>query len=46
MFVNILPCSHITITGYQHEDPEACLERWNSVVATMDQVCSRVGSEK
>ena len=46
VFVNILFCSHITITGYQHEDPRSCLERWNSVVTNMDQVCSRVGREK
>ena len=44
--VNILSCSHITITGYHHEDPRACLERWNSVVTNMDRACSRVGSEK
>ena len=39
-------CSHITITGYQHEDPRSCLERWNSVVTNMDQVCAKVGREK
>lgn len=37
---------HITITGYEHDDPRACLEKWNDVVDVMDQVCSRLGEDK
>ena len=46
VFVNLLSCSHITITGYEHDDPRACLEKWNDVVDVMDQVCSRLGEDK
>ena len=46
VFVNLLSCSHITITGYEHDDPRACLQHWNHVVANMDRVCSLLGSER
>ena len=37
---------HITISGYQHDDPRACLEKWNTMVELMDTVCQNLGPDR
>ena len=41
-----LVCRHITITGYKHDNPQACLRRWNTEVKTMMEVCQEVGRDR
>ena len=41
-----LSCRHITITGYQHDDPRGALERWNNVMTKMSGVCTEIGSDR
>ena len=47
MIINIYPFQrHITITGYQHDDPRACLEKWNAVMTAMNTVCNSIGPNR
>ena len=39
-------CRHITITGYQHDNPEACLRKWNVEIEKMMGVCKKVGTDR
>merc|ERR1712142_246681 len=36
----------ITITGYFHDDPRGCLQKWNKVMEAMNTVCTNVGPAK
>jgi len=36
----------ITITGYDHDNPRECLQRWNNVVFVMDKVCNKLGDSR
>ena len=49
---NLLPPSnrgtvsrHITITGYEHDNPESCLRRWNMEITKMAAVCELVSAD-
>ena len=39
-------CRHITITGYQHDNPEACLRKWNMEIEKMVRVCRKIGRDR
>ena len=48
---NLLPATnratvsrHITITGYEHDNPESCLRRWNMEITKMAAVCELVSA--
>lgn len=36
----------VTISGYRHDDPRQCLERWNKVVSTMNEQCTEIGPDR
>ena len=42
----IIQFRHITITGYNHNDPAACLSRWNQEIEKMNGVCDKMGRDK